>query len=155
MGVFLALTFVLAWMPALLLRHVWQGGTGPWITRLLAASALYAATMGWQPLLAALVVRRWFEHHDPLDTGVRPASRQFALLLTIAGGLPFILQDVDVGLRGTTYGPVGWIPLVAMVALVLFGRGRSAVAVPELQAAPPVASVFSLLPTRPSDRELN
>ncbi len=302
---FLLLTFLLAWLPALLLRDVWSGGTGPWITRFLAASAIYAATMGWQPLFAALLVRRWFERFDPLDQGIRPSSIHFAavasiapvvlivasvgvawaatklgapgptslyglaepeltaqtpslatsalvafallltivilyvqgfseeygwrgyflsrlmrelgprrgllvhgavwglwysppfllasqqvsqgalrcvafmltctllgtllgwirlasrsimpavianVMLTLVGGLPLILQNGDVGLRGTSYGPAGWIPLVAVVAVVLFGRWRAAIVTP-LPEQGISASVLALIgqPTSGAD----
>lgn len=85
---FLLLTFVLAWIPALLVRPLWHAGTGPLLTRLLAASVLYGATMGWQPLVATLVVRRWLAS-DGADLEVRRPPPRFAAL---ALGLPLLVM---------------------------------------------------------------
>lgn len=93
---FLLLTFVLSWLPALLVRPLWQVGTGRWITRLLAASSLYGGTMGWQPLVAALAVNRWFIRRDAPDSGARPAPPRFALL-GIAGPLALMIASATIG----------------------------------------------------------
>jgi membrane protease YdiL (CAAX protease family) len=106
---FLLLTFVLAWIPAWLVRPLWQAGTGPLVTRLLAASVLYGATMGWQPLVAALVVRRWLASGGG-DLGVRSTAPRFAAL---ALGLPIAVMVASATIDwlaartfGMTAGPV-------------------------------------------------
>ncbi|HEY8209493.1 MAG TPA: CPBP family intramembrane glutamic endopeptidase [Myxococcaceae bacterium] len=51
-------------------------------------------------------------------------------VLTLTAGLPFLLQGVDVGLRGSAYGPPGWLPMAAAIAILAAGRWRATVAVP-------------------------
>jgi membrane protease YdiL (CAAX protease family) len=273
-AVFLAITFVLTWLPALLLRPVTRGLSGTLPVRLWWSALLYAVTMGWQPLIAALIVRRWFDTSEGLDHGVRPAPRGYAIaaaiaplvllvastlivvgaghatlgfgtpapaatlallpatllpalaivylqcigeeigwrgyflarlmrelgpwtgllvhgvvwgiwyapaflvvttassaqagsalraaefvltctllgallgwvrlasksimtavianaILTVAAGLPFVLRNVDVGPLGAVWGPAGWLPLALAAGVLLFGRGRTAIRVPE------------------------
>jgi hypothetical protein len=64
------------------------------------------------------------------------------LTCTLLGTL---LGWLRLGLRGTTYGPLGWIPLLAVVALVLGGRWRAAVVVPERGSDATAGSEVTLL----------
>jgi membrane protease YdiL (CAAX protease family) len=82
--VFLLLTFGLSWGPALLFQRSWSGHEGPLAAELLAASLFYALTMGWQPLAAVWMVRRWVEPHGYLDQGLKPARPSFLALATVA-----------------------------------------------------------------------
>lgn len=50
--------------------------------------------------------------------------------LTLAAGLPFLLQGTEVGLRGAAYGPPGWFPMVLLLLVLVQGRCRKAVKVP-------------------------
>ncbi|PTL83125.1 CPBP family intramembrane glutamic endopeptidase [Vitiosangium sp. GDMCC 1.1324] len=84
LAVYLVLTFALAWLPAFLLRDVLSGVTRGFSHQLLAASLLYAVTMGWQPLAASWVVRRWVEPPGPGDSGLHPARFSYNVLATFA-----------------------------------------------------------------------
>lgn len=83
-AVYLAIAFALAWAPAWLLREAWSDGAEPVVTRLLASSLLYALIMGWQPLFAVWVVRRWIDRAGYVDHGLRPSRHRFVLLATVA-----------------------------------------------------------------------
>ena len=51
---------------------------------MLHASVLYAALVGWQPLVAFAIVRRYFKDQRPFDDGIRPSSfydSMFAIVL--------------------------------------------------------------------------
>ena len=78
--VYLGLTFVLSWVPAWLLSETWIGEGRPIVTRLLTCSLFYAISMGWQPLAAAWIVRRWIDPPGYLDHGLKPARLRFMLL---------------------------------------------------------------------------
>lgn len=57
---FLLLTIGGSWLAAASLFALIQGpADAPLVTRLLATSLVYGATMGWQPLVASLLVQRW------------------------------------------------------------------------------------------------
>ncbi len=51
-------------------------------------------------------------------------------VLTVAAGLPFILRGVDVGPRGSAYGPAGWIPMLLAVGILFTEPARRAVVTP-------------------------
>jgi membrane protease YdiL (CAAX protease family) len=51
-------------------------------------------------------------------------------VLTLAAGLPLLMQGVEVGWRGAAYGPPGWLPMALAFAALALGRCRRAVAVP-------------------------
>jgi membrane protease YdiL (CAAX protease family) len=82
--VFLGLTFGLTWLPAWLLGGTWLGEGRPLVTRLLTCSLFYAISMGWQPLAATWVVRRWIDPPGYLDHGIKPAGPRFILLAAAA-----------------------------------------------------------------------
>jgi membrane protease YdiL (CAAX protease family) len=82
--VFLLLTFGLSWGPALLFQRDWSGREGPLAMELLAASLFYALTMGWQPLAAVWIVRRWVEPRGYLDQGLKRARPSFLAVATVA-----------------------------------------------------------------------
>lgn len=92
---YLALTFLLSWVPGVLLDTVWDGLRELFPTRLLASSAYYFLTMGWQPLLAVLVVRRWIDPPGYLDLGLIP-TRPGILLLGTAAALSVAGMSVAV-----------------------------------------------------------
>jgi uncharacterized protein len=52
-------------------------------TQLLGLSLYYLATMGWQPLLAAWIVRRYVDR-DPLDLAIRPPGPRFNVIAVLA-----------------------------------------------------------------------
>ena len=82
--IFLLLTFGLSWGPALLFARDWSGPGAPLAMELLAASFFYALTMGWQPLAAVWIVRRWVEPRGFLDQGLKPARHSFLAVATVA-----------------------------------------------------------------------
>jgi membrane protease YdiL (CAAX protease family) len=61
----------------------------------------------------------------------------FNAVLTVSAGLPFILRGVDVGSRGSAYGPAGWIPLLLAAAVLFSGPARRAVTTPRAVDAHP------------------
>ncbi len=101
---FLLLSFSMTWAVAASLRAV--GLTGAPLeslgTRLFTTSLLYVLTMGWQPLVATLLVRRWIDPPDELDLGLRPTRRVFSVV-----------------------GGTGAIAFVALAALVAFVVGAA------------------------------
>lgn len=110
---FLLLSFSLTWAVAASLRAL--GLTGVPVeslgTRLFTTSLLYVFTMGWQPFVATLLVRRWIDPPDELDLGLRPTRSVFSLV----GGLSAIT-------------------FVALAALVAFLVGMRGGARPETEA---------------------
>jgi membrane protease YdiL (CAAX protease family) len=85
LALFVALSFLGSWFVAAALRvfelNVAPGAIG---TRLFTTSLLYAITMGWQPLLATYLVRRWIDPPDAVDLGLRPARRIFSVVGAVA-----------------------------------------------------------------------
>jgi len=61
----------------------------------------------------------------------------FNAVLTVAAGLPFILRGVDVGPRGSAYGPAEWIPLLLAVGILFTGPLGRAVVTPQAPATRP------------------
>lgn len=83
---FVALAFLGSWFVAAALR-VFELNVAPAAigTRLFTTSLLYAITMGWQPVAAAWVVRRFIEppgdpQADLADLGLRPARPIFSVV---------------------------------------------------------------------------
>jgi uncharacterized protein len=83
-GLFVALAFALSWIPAVLLAGAWGRADLPASSALLRASAVYAAVLGWQPIVAMLVVRAWLGDPPGLDRGLRSAPPRYQLLGVIA-----------------------------------------------------------------------
>lgn len=104
---FLLLSFSLTWAVAASLRAL--GLTGVPVeslgTRLFTTSLLYVLTMGWQPFVATLLVRRWIDPPDELDLGLRPTRTVFSLV----GGL----------------SAIAFVALAAVVAFALGAAGDS------------------------------
>ena len=107
LGLFAALSFLGSWFVAATLR-VFEVTVAPATmgTRLFTTSLLYALTMGWQPIVATWVVRRWIDPPDRLDLGLRPSRRIFnmvggigAITITAAATLVASLA-VTIGLMG-------------------------------------------------------
>lgn len=111
--VFLLLTFGLSWGPALLFQRDWSGREGPFATELLAASLFYALTMGWQPLAAVWIVRRWVEPRGYLDQGLKPARPSF---LAVAAMAPLALAVAAILVAWGLHG-VGLLPLSESAAV--------------------------------------
>lgn len=78
---FVAMCFLGSWAVAASLR-VFGLSTcpAPIGTRLLTTSLLYALAMGWQPVVATWVVRRWVDPPDELDLGLRNTGGRFYAL---------------------------------------------------------------------------
>jgi hypothetical protein len=75
--VYLALTFGLSWTAAAFCGRMFTGLDVPAPQRLLAATLVYAACMGWQPLFAVWFVRRFVDQNQALASHFRPVSRGF------------------------------------------------------------------------------
>lgn len=107
LGLFVALTFLGTWTVASTLRVLGLTvAPAPLGTRLLTTTLLYALMMGWQPIVAALVVRRWVDPPDRLDFGLRPASVGFS----VAAGLGALLLAAAASLCGAAATRLGWLP---------------------------------------------
>jgi len=74
--IYALITFGGSWLSAALVASAWRADHAPLGMRLLVASAIYAVSMGWQPLLAVYVVRRWV---DP-DPDIGSFMRQFEVV---------------------------------------------------------------------------
>ena len=92
--VFVLLTFGMSWVPAALLREIWPSEGVPTPLRLLASSGIYALSMGWQPLVALWMVRRWVDRVD-LDDFLDGARPRFYAIATIT---PLALAAVAMAL---------------------------------------------------------
>jgi len=93
MLVFLVLTFAASWLPALLLRPWWDVQHLPPALRFFVCSVGYAVTMGWQPLVAVLMVRQLVERSPRLDAGLRPPRPRFLLLALVMPLVALALAD--------------------------------------------------------------
>lgn len=91
---FLGLTFGATWLPAWLFRDFWRVESLPLGWRILACSALYSVLMGWQPVAAVLLVRRYVEPALPLDAGLRRARARFILLAVLVPCLAMLAASV-------------------------------------------------------------
>lgn len=133
---YVAIVTVLSWLPAWWLAGAADLGGGAAGSRLLRASLVYALILGWQPVVAVLVVRRWLGVSG--DVGLRGARGRFVLLSVIG---PVVLlaaaTALDVLLWRTVRAPVVLVSGVADVAsAVSLGLGLlGTVAVLWLQAA--------------------
>lgn len=83
-ALFIALSFLGSWFVAATVRvfdlSVGEASVG---SRLFLSTLLYALIMGWQPIVATWVVRRWVDPPDRLDLGLRPGRPVFS----VVGGL--------------------------------------------------------------------
>jgi len=108
---FVALSFLGSWFVAATLRvfdlSVAPGSIG---TRLFTTSLLYAAAMGWQPVVAAWVVRRWIDPPDDLDIGLRPTRKGF-VTVGILAALGFPAASAGIALLAGELGLVSPSPL--------------------------------------------
>lgn len=84
LGTFLFLTFVGSWLPVIVLKNVWSHDSGSQVVNLLFGSILYALAMGWQPLLAALVSRRWVDRRPSGDAGIRRPQPAFFAIASLS-----------------------------------------------------------------------
>ena len=109
---YLGITFVLSWLPALVVRDLWSLRTSHVVYDLAAGSLLYALTMGWQPLVATWMTRRWVEN-EPADNGMRRPTRGYLALasfgpLLLALGASIVAWAVGLAsLAGESATPVG------------------------------------------------
>ncbi|HWO21812.1 MAG TPA: type II CAAX endopeptidase family protein [Kofleriaceae bacterium] len=85
---FILATLCLSWLTAGLIGRPPLHAGAPMASRLLWASLFYAATMGWQPIVAAWLAKRWRDRPTALNGGLRwPPLRDVGLALAVAGGL--------------------------------------------------------------------
>lgn len=85
---FLGLTFAFSWAPYLA-SGAWrlgQGGRGEGSAAALAA-LLYLLWMGWPPVIAALIVRRWIDPDGFVDHGLRPGKPRHLAFTGVGTGL--------------------------------------------------------------------
>jgi membrane protease YdiL (CAAX protease family) len=130
---FVTFSFLGSWFVAATLR-VFELNVAPVAlgTRLFTVSLLYAATMGWQPIVATLMVRRFIDRPETLDLGIRPARRVF--------GAVGVLSAVAFAFSAT-------LVAAAAVALGLEDpRPLNGIAEPELASAGMSARKFFILP---------
>jgi membrane protease YdiL (CAAX protease family) len=99
---FLLVMFGLTWATAAALDPLWPIADDPHPSRLLRASVLYASLMTLQPVVALVILRRWFGGAS-VDLGLRPAPRRWhvvsivgpLVLVGTAAALAMLLEDGD------------------------------------------------------------
>ena len=126
-GVFVATTIALSWFAAVVVT----AGAGhpspdqPVTMRLLWASLFYAATMGWQPLVAAWIARHLRTRRHVTDHGARrPRIRDIGLALVVAVGLAALAMVVarivgEAPARAEELAPTSASALVAIAVLIV------------------------------------
>lgn len=78
---FTALSFLGSWFVAAALRALDLSANGNSLgTHMLSASLLYAAAMGWQPIVAIWFVRRWIDVPTEIDLGLRPSRSRYTAI---------------------------------------------------------------------------
>jgi membrane protease YdiL (CAAX protease family) len=87
---FLAVTFATTWLPAWMLRDLWRVEALPLSWRVLACSFLYLSVIGWQPVVAVLLVRRYLEPPQAMDAGLRPSNGKFVVLGLLMPGVAML-----------------------------------------------------------------
>lgn len=129
LALFVVLSFLGSWFVAAALR-VFGLTVAPsaFGTRLFTTSLLYALTMGFQPLAAAWVVRRWVDPPDQLDLGLRPTR----LVFSVFGALAALALAAFATL-------VAWLAVVAGIAAPSALHGSA-----EAELSSGVASVSEL-----------
>lgn len=119
-GVFVVTTLCLSWLTAGLLPTAMLPADAPLTSRLLTASVAYAAIMGWQPLCAAWLARRW---RDDASTRppIRARWRDSLLALAMAAGLALAAMAIAllVGERAPTVTPATGAALAGVVAVAV------------------------------------
>jgi membrane protease YdiL (CAAX protease family) len=110
---FLVLTFGLSWIPASLLVEVLAGDPAPGALRLLVASLVYAICMGWQPVLAVYVVRRWIDR-EQLEDGNATSRAGYYFLASLA---PLAVAGIAMAIAHLTGGNRTLVPADAGAAL--------------------------------------
>lgn len=98
---YLGLTFACSWIPALLLSQLWSYAQMPSVLRMLVASTIYALCMGWQPVVAVWIVRRWVDHEELDDVLKFGAPPYFAL----ASMAPLVVLGLSMSLALVFGGP--------------------------------------------------
>lgn len=105
-ALFVAVTLALTWASALCLTSAWTSD-GPVATRLLRASLLYAAVVGWQPLVALLIVRRSVDRDWLARARHATPSRYTWLAIGVLIVLLLGAAIVDALLGGPARAPAG------------------------------------------------
>jgi hypothetical protein len=59
--------------------------------------------------------------------------------------LTFLLQGVDIGLRGSAYGPPGWLLMAIAIAALAAGKWRGAVTTPSSIPPPRLPRLWVLV----------
>jgi membrane protease YdiL (CAAX protease family) len=129
---FVSLCFLGSWLVAATLR-VFGLSVAPEAigTRLFTTSLLYLATMGWQPLVATWVVRRWIDPPDTLDLGLRPSARVYSLVGGL-GAIALALGATLIAAAAVLWDAPGSLSLGAEREL---GLGRAPFGILSLSAA--------------------
>jgi len=72
-----------SWIPAIVMARLWTYGNMPTVLRMLVASTMYALCMGWQPLVAVWVVRRWIDR-DQIDDVLKVGAPAYYAIASVA-----------------------------------------------------------------------
>jgi uncharacterized protein len=127
-GLFIALSFLGSWFVAATLRVFELSVAEESVaTRLLLCTLLYALTMGWQPIIATWVVRRWVDPPDRLDLGLRPGRPVFSVvgglgaIALVAAAMVVASLLVTLGLitRGAEVDEPGSLPALGALLLAI------------------------------------
>ncbi len=121
LALFVLLALPMTWFISATLKilDLSSGALGGAELRLFSSTTFYVAVMGWQPLLALFVVRRFVEH-SPMDLGLRRArgshTTMAALgalaLAVVAGGVTLALGSVLAKHMVTDHARVAALPAV-------------------------------------------
>jgi membrane protease YdiL (CAAX protease family) len=108
LALFAALTLLGTWVVASALRVVeWAVAPPPLGTTLFTTVLLYTVTMGWQPIVATWIVRRWIDPPDRLDLGLRPSTSGFGVVAVVGSLLAVVAAAALAGLlEHVGLGPV-------------------------------------------------
>jgi hypothetical protein len=144
-AVFLVVTFSLSWLAMAALHPFLAGAvnTGSAATRVFRAALFYVAAMGWQPMVATLLVRRLWPVAGGLDDGLRPTQPKFliaggaaaATLVLAASALALLAASGDGSGPVSTEGVKAGLAAASGIGrLEMFGLGAGALLMIWLQA---------------------
>jgi uncharacterized protein len=101
---FLGVTFVGSWLPAWMLRDLWRVESLALSWRILICSVLYLSVIGWQPVVAVLLVRRYVEPPCVMDAGLRSANQKFVVISVLIPLLAMIGASILAMILGNDAG---------------------------------------------------
>lgn len=130
MFAFVSVTFTATWLPVWILRDLWRLESLTLSWRVLLSSVLYLSVIGWQPVVAVLLVRRYVEPPSIIDAGLRRANQRFVALgvmipllaMSAASALAIALgHDAEAVLRAAVPSWHFWPSVITIASLLAAG----------------------------------